>query len=228
MLLTRFYRFHQLKWSLMAICLVFEFSNSALALDPAAIARGGNGDAATACASCHGEKGEGLPDNGLPRLAGLDSRYLLAQLEAFASGARANEIMHPIAKTLSSDERQSMATYYAGLIAPKALEQPVNDAKLIADGKSIALDGNWEKGIPGCSQCHAKSGLGVGASFPRLAGQSSMYIGNSLAAWKDGSRGNDPLGLMAGIASKLDQSQIEAVAAYYGSLSVDQPEGKAP
>ncbi|MDF2116991.1 c-type cytochrome [Roseiarcaceae bacterium H3SJ34-1] len=228
MLLARIDRRHQLKWSLMAICVALEVSNPAFALDPASIARSGNGDAATACSSCHGDHGEGLPDNGFPRLAGLDSRYLRTQLEAFASGSRANEIMHPIAKALSSDERQSLASYYSGLIAPKAPQQAVDDDKLIADGKSIALDGIWNKGLPGCSQCHAKLGLGVGASFPRLAGQSSTYIGNSLAAWKDGSRGNDPLSLMAGIASKLDQSQIDAVAAYYGSLPVDQPEGKTP
>ena len=45
-----------------------------------------------ACMACHGEKAEG---NGpIPRLAGQHQAYLARQLEAFASMARANEIMH--------------------------------------------------------------------------------------------------------------------------------------
>ena len=45
-----------------------------------------------------------------------------------------------------------------------------------------------------------------------------MYIKNQLEAWQSGTRHNDPLGLMAGIAKKLDKTQIADVAAYYATM----------
>jgi len=42
--------------------------------------------------TCHGAKGEG--NAALPRLAGQHTAYIKRQLEAFASNARANIIMH--------------------------------------------------------------------------------------------------------------------------------------
>jgi len=46
----------------------------------------------------------------------------LRQLNDFADLNRDNEIMRPIAKALSSDERQAMVLFYAGLTASKATE----------------------------------------------------------------------------------------------------------
>ncbi len=40
------------------------------------------------CAACHGPAGEGNPALNSPRLAGADDWYVVAQLEAFRSGAR--------------------------------------------------------------------------------------------------------------------------------------------
>ena len=60
--------------------------------------------------------------------------------------------------------------------------------------------------------------VGVGAVFPRLAGQSAMYIETQLEAWQSGTRHDDPMGLMAGIAKKLDKAEIDDVAAYYAAM----------
>ena len=60
----------------------------------------------------------------------------------------------------------------------------------------------------------------MGGTFPRLAGQSASYIEAQLKAWKSGKRTNDPLHLMTGIASKLDDKQIAAVAAHYAGLEL--------
>ncbi len=83
------------------------------------------------------------------------------------------------------------------------------------------------------AQCHGAAGQGVGKTFPRLAGQSAEYIMGQLKAWKDGKRTDDPLHLMTGIASKLDDDQVVAVAAYYASLPVlaaapTTPQGSKP
>ena len=73
----------------------------ALAEDAGAgIATNGTPGGVPACASCHGEHGEGNADAGFPRLAGLPSLYMREQLAAFADEQRDNPIMTPVAKTL--------------------------------------------------------------------------------------------------------------------------------
>jgi cytochrome c553 len=193
---------------------------TALAADGRDIAANGNGRDAPACSACHGAQGEGRPDSPYPRLAGLDSAYLVAQMKAFATGGRDNEAMSPIARALTPDERQAVAKFYAGLVTPKIDEPQKADDKTIAAGAALASRGDWSKGLPGCGQCHGAAGQGVGATFPELAGQSAGYIVSQLKAWKDGKRTNDPLHLMTGISSKLSDDQIAAVAAYYASLPV--------
>ena len=66
-----------------------------------------------ACMSCHGEGAEG---NGpIPRLAGQHQAYLARQLEAFASMARANEIMHENSKDLTAEQISEVTAYLATL-----------------------------------------------------------------------------------------------------------------
>jgi len=66
-----------------------------------------------ACMSCHGENAEG---NGpIPRLAGQHEAYLARQLEAFASMARANEIMHENSKDLTPEQISEVTAYLATL-----------------------------------------------------------------------------------------------------------------
>lgn len=205
----------------------------ARAADGQAIAANGNGRDAPGCSACHGKHGEGQPAAALPRLAGLDSGYLVGQLDAFAQGSRNNETMAPIAKALSADERQAVATFYAGLGAAKIEEPKKPGEKTVAIGRSLADRGDWSKALPGCGACHGAAGQGVGKTFPKLAGQSGEYITGQLKAWKDGKRTDDPLHLMTGIASKLDDDQVVAVAAYYASLPVlaaapTTPQGSKP
>ena len=66
-----------------------------------------------ACMSCHGEDAQG---NGpIPRLAGQHRAYLARQLEAFASMARANEIMHENSKDLTPQQISEVTAYLATL-----------------------------------------------------------------------------------------------------------------
>ncbi len=182
------------------------------------IAKTGNAAGAPACMTCHGASGQGQPAAGFPRLAGLNAVYLLRQLNSFHDATRVNAIMAPIAQQLSATERQAMAAYYAGLAVTNHDGQPPAEAKSLIAGETLAQRGDWSKGVPACAQCHGPQGLGVGGAFPQIAGQSSAYIVSQLQAWQTGTRKNDPLGLMHGIALKLSPTDIGAVAAYYGSL----------
>ena len=82
------------------------------------IYRGGIADKLVpACAGCHGARGEGIPAQ-FPRLSGQFSEYTIAQLQAFRSGMRPNDlnkVMRSVAAKLSDAEIQAVAEYVAGL-----------------------------------------------------------------------------------------------------------------
>lgn len=187
--------------------------------DGAAIAAKGGANGATACVACHGAKGEGNPAAGFPRLAGLGQAYLQAQLENFASGARQNPVMAPIAKQLTAPERVAVAGYFGAL--PGAPGVAVDEAGLrsTATGPWLATRGRWDQDLPACVQCHGPGGAGVGAAFPALAGQSPAYIAAQLQAFKNKTRPGGPDNLMATVATKLSDADIKAVSDHFGGAA---------
>jgi len=80
------------------------------------IYRGGIADKnVPACAGCHSPNGAGIPAQ-YPRLSGQWAEYNEAQLQAFRSGARANNpVMTAIAARLSDSEIKAVSDYAAGL-----------------------------------------------------------------------------------------------------------------
>ena len=190
------------------------------------LAKSGNAAGAPACVTCHGAAGQGQGAAGFPRLAGLNAGYFAAQLRGFHDGTRANPIMGPIAKLLTAADSQALAEYYAALPAIDATGDAAASNSTVTAGESLAKGGDWKNGVPACAQCHGAAGLGVGAAFPQIAGQSVVYLSNQLQAWKTGTRKNDPVGLMHGIALKLSAADVSAVAAYYARLpSSPTPKG---
>lgn len=196
-------------------------------INAAQIAAGG-GRGAAACVSCHGPAGEGNPAAGFPRLAGLPADYLQRQLGNFANGQRQNATMLPIAKALSADEARSLARYYAQLPTPRASPTAVAapSAGASGTGRMLAERGRWDDNLPACSQCHGNGGSGVGANFPPLAGQPSVYLSNQLQAWQKGTRDAGPLGLMGAIAKRLSAADVHAVADYFSQLPALSAEPK--
>ncbi|WP_242167600.1 MULTISPECIES: c-type cytochrome [unclassified Pseudomonas] len=70
-----------------------------------------------ACVSCHGPAGVGVGD-AFPALAGQPAAYLAAQLTAWQNGTRRNDpndLMGHIAKSLTPEEVQGVAHYFASL-----------------------------------------------------------------------------------------------------------------
>jgi cytochrome c553 len=80
------------------------------------IYRAGAADRAVpACSGCHGPSGSGIPTQ-YPRLAGQHAEYTEAQLKAFQTGARANNLtMITVAKNLTEPEIKAVSDYIAGL-----------------------------------------------------------------------------------------------------------------
>lgn len=194
-------------------------SAQAAAVDPHVIATRGLPPTVPACQTCHGALGEGNKAASFPRLAGLGQSYLAAQLTAFASASRANPVMQPIAAGLSLAQRTAMAAYYARLGGPQPLSAgAAADPQPTQTGPWLAARGRWSADIPACSQCHGTQGLGVGDSFPPLAGQPAAYIAAQLQSWKHGTRPPGPQSLMLKIAARLSDDDVAAVADYYASL----------
>lgn len=85
-----------------------------------AIYRGGDAAAAVpACAACHSPDGAGNEPMKIPQIAGQYSDYVVAQLQAFAGGARSasdpNGMMKTIASHLTPEQMQAVASYIQGL-----------------------------------------------------------------------------------------------------------------
>ncbi len=94
--------------------------HAAPAVDGRDIALNGNKAGAHACASCHGEAGEGIPADGYPRLSKMSVGYLVHQLDSFAEGRRGTVVMSSIAAALSPEDRQAVATYYSSRVCSQS------------------------------------------------------------------------------------------------------------
>jgi len=72
-------------------------------------------DKSLACQACHGQDGAAAIDPQYPRLAGQYADYLARALHEYRSGARKNPIMAGFATTLSDQDINDLAAYYASL-----------------------------------------------------------------------------------------------------------------
>jgi cytochrome c553 len=89
--------------------------DAALAKRGEQIWRGGvRGIGVPACAGCHGANGRGIPVQ-YPRLTGQHPDLLLGWLKAYASGARPNPVMSPIAAKLNENDMRAVTEYVTGL-----------------------------------------------------------------------------------------------------------------
>jgi cytochrome c553 len=63
-----------------------------------------------------------------------------------------------------------------------------------------------------CSSCHGPNGNSTNAEWPRLAGQSAVYIAEQLRLFKSGVRNNP---IMRPLAANLSDQDIDDLAVYY-------------
>lgn len=95
----------------LAIAAVVAFLSSPAAADGDPLA---GRKKAQMCAACHGLDGVSKIAEA-PNLAGQNEMYLIAQLTGFQSGARSNEMMNIVVKTLSEDDIANLAAYYSSI-----------------------------------------------------------------------------------------------------------------
>lgn len=165
---------------------------------------GGPGGANDACFTCHGFNGEG--EGPTPRLAGLDAAYIAKQLADYVHQTRPDDLMTPIARRMSDGDRRAVALYYASLPAPP----PRTPERVLA----LYHQGDLERGIRRCVNCHGADGAGEGAANPAIAGQPAAYTAEQLQRWKRSVRRNDARDVMGSAVRGMTDDEIEEMAAY--------------
>lgn len=191
-----------------------------------AVVVGGKDASVTPCFRCHGLDGVGDSAGAFPRLTGQAGFYMYKQLIDYASGARPNEVMAPIARELSEPQMADVAFYYSVLSAPYA-PRPEVAPEVLERGRRIAEDGLPDADVEACNLCHGRNGRGDAPLFPYLAGQYAPYTELQLQLWQQGVRHNDALDVMATIARQLSAEDIRAVALYFEWLGPAEAGGAA-
>ena len=164
------------------------------------------------CASCHSADGNSsIAAN--PKLAQQHPEYILKQLEDFKSGKRKSAIMKPFATALSDEDMRNVA-YFVG--SKKIKPGFAKDKDTVALGEKIFRGGLSDRQVPACAGCHSPNGAGMPAQYPRLQGQHADYTTAQMVAFREGQRLNNPV--MNGVAAKLNDREIKAVADYIAGL----------
>lgn len=180
---------------------------------------------AAVCGACHGQQGIAIAPN-FPSLAGQSATYLYLQLRQFKLGQRGDPVMSGQAAPLDDAAMRDLAAHFAAL-APKA--GAAADAS--SRGGQLYLAGDPARGAPPCQGCHGASGRGPvpnaggsappppWATFPRLAGLSPLYVAKALGDFRSGARGDSSNArIMHGVVQNLSDDDVQALAAYIGSL----------
>jgi cytochrome c553 len=171
------------------------------------------------CAACHAADGNSLsPAN--PKLAGQHEEYLYKQLSNFKpqdgkKAARESTVMGGMVAILSDADMRALAAYYASqTLRPAA----ASDKDLAARGQKIWRGGIAEKNVAACAGCHGPDGAGIPGQYPHLSGQFAEYVDAQLKQFRAAGRANDPNGMMRGVAARMSDQEIQAVAEYAAGL----------
>jgi cytochrome c553 len=151
------------------------------------------------CRTCHGIDGYArIPI--APHIGGEPASYLRNQLTAFRDGTRTHEMMSVVAKTLTDEQIDDLAAWYA---------YPIATATLTAD----------PSGAPeACTACHGVDGIAVIEDAPNLSGETNIYIDTQLKAFRIGKRTHE---VMSAVAAEMSDAEIRAAADWYGNVKLE-------
>jgi cytochrome c553 len=181
---------------------------AACAVLPAAAVAQTIEEKAQLCSACHGEAG--IPqEKTTPVIWGQNEGYLYLNLRDFNKGSRKNEQMSAIAADLSKDDMKALAAYFSKLAWPN-LQQP-------SAAKDVSTKALTAIGSIGCPSCHLDQFQGDGTTA-RLAGQQSEYLKQTMLAFRDGSRGNNPG--MSDLMKAISPDDIDAISQYVAGLQI--------
>jgi cytochrome c553 len=151
------------------------------------------------CMGCHGIDNykNVYPTYSVPELRGQHAAYLVAALKEYRSGDRSHVTMHEQAASLSDQDIEDIAAYFAG-----AELTPTTTLVGTPPTKVTQL----------CVACHGTSGVGVTSDYPTLAGQQADYLARALEEYKHGDRKNP---VMSTFMTGVNDAEIGEIAKYY-------------
>jgi cytochrome c553 len=195
---------------LVSIAIALSVSGAQAAGDAAS----GKAKSAT-CAGCHMADGNSV--NPIwPKLAGQYPGYLYKQIMDFKSGVRKDPTMSAMAAPLTEQDADDLAAWFSS-------QQPTPgaaDPDQVALGQRIYRGGNADTGVAACTACHGPTGAGnPAANFPRISGQHAAYVEKALKDFRAGDRANDAGKMMQGVAAKMSDKEIAAVAQFVQGLN---------
>lgn len=162
------------------------------------------------CGYCHGPDGNSAQSL-MPSIAGLNSRYISLQIQAFRTGTRKGSIMQDIVAALSEQDIADLVAYYS--------KQKMRPTRSWPQVLSLRLRADLEIGASlykqYCGRCHGLTGLGQGI-FPALAGQHPEYAVAQMTAFREGYR--DKHSIMRDVAKGLGDDDLRLIASYLAGL----------
>ncbi len=168
------------------------------------------------CVACHGVRGQGT-SAGAPRLAGQNPEYMAHALSMFKDGTRKGPIMHAVAAGLSDAQMRALAFYFAQQKVPIVRAGAALSPLLQSAGQQLAVAGAPR--VTACFSCHAADGAGNGARYPRIAGEPAQFVIDRIHEFQARARNAVPQpGTMTAVAATMDESQVQASAAYLSQL----------
>jgi len=167
------------------------------------------------CAGCHMPDGNSA--NPLwPKLAGQHPSYLRKQIMDFKTGVRKDPTMSAMAAPLSEEDADDLAAWFTSQQQTPGTADP----QQVALGQRIYRGGNAETGVAACTACHGPTGGGnPAANFPKISGQHAAYLEKALKDFRAGDRANDAGKMMRGVAAKMSDKEIAAVAQFVQGLN---------
>ncbi|HKX40077.1 MAG TPA: c-type cytochrome [Burkholderiaceae bacterium] len=176
---------------------------TAMAHGAAADLAAGAAKAAEVCAACHGQDGVSTLA-GSPSLAAQPEGFLQWQLVYFRSGTRKNELMQPIAASLSDNDIRNLAAHFAAQKPPPRGLNGAAEPAMFSVGQRLAQ-------VHRCASCHKDDYAGEKAAA-RTAGQREDYLLKSLRDFKSGARTGGGVAAMADAVYPLGDEQLRALA----------------
>lgn len=164
------------------------------------------------CFLCHGTDGDSSSPL-YPKLAGQHPTYLLKQLRNYRRGEREGTDMRKALAGLEDADLEAVAVYYSRQPATRGNS---SYPEMRAAGELIFRNGNPDKGLKPCKECHGDEGGGTDKT-PRLAGQHALYIETQLSLFEERKRTNDNE-KMHDVAKRLTIDEMRAVAEYLRGL----------
>lgn len=152
------------------------------------------------CQGCH-LGGVIESDPKVPEIQGQHFFYIYTQLKDYKSDRRSHPIMSPMVAGLDKDMMKQLAQYFSEQqwtsrpVAQSPEDEKAAESLLVA-GQCIACHGNFQ-GLNG---------------IPRLAGQKSSYLQETLHALKNKTRMN--AAAMSSVVSDLSDDEIKVIADY--------------